>query len=40
MFSGCLKKIPGTLQAVLYKIKWTDFWVKLKFHIYKIVKDL
>jgi hypothetical protein len=39
MFNGCLKNFLGTLQAILYKIKWTDFWVKLNLHIYKMVKD-
>ncbi len=26
MFNGCLKKFLGTLQAILCKIKLTDFW--------------
>ncbi len=24
---------PGTLQAILYKINWTDFWGHIKLHI-------
>ncbi len=39
MFNGCFKKFLGTLQAILFKIKWTDFGVKLNLHIYKTVKD-
>ncbi len=26
MFNGYLKKFLGTLHAILYPIKWTDFW--------------
>ncbi len=30
MFNGCFKKFLGTLQAILYKIKWTDFWGQIE----------
>ena len=30
MFNGCLKKFLGTLHAILYKIKWTDFWGQIE----------
>ncbi len=30
MFNGCLQKFIGTLQAILFKIKWTDFWGKIE----------
>ncbi len=39
MLNGCFKKFLGTLHTILYKIKWTDFQVKLNLHIYKTVKD-
>jgi hypothetical protein len=25
-----LKNFPGTLLAILYKIKWTDFWGQIE----------
>jgi hypothetical protein len=41
MFNGCLQKFLGTLQAILYKIKWTNFLGQIEptLHIYKTFKD-
>ncbi len=30
MFNGCLIKFLGTLQAILYQIKWTNFWGQIE----------
>ncbi len=30
MFNVCFKKFLGTLHAILYKIKWTDFWGQIE----------
>jgi hypothetical protein len=40
MFNGCLKKFIGTLQAIFYTIKWTDFWGQIEpTYLKKTVKD-
>ncbi len=39
MFNGCFKKFLGTLQAILYKIKWTNFWGQIEPTYLKTVQD-
>jgi hypothetical protein len=30
MFNGCKKIFLGTLHAILYQIKWTNFWGQIE----------